>query len=538
VSTFLIIQNNVENHENDLSRAISLYSKINPKLPAQPPKIYSKKWGILIYWEGPDEKLASWQIDSTGDLDLNLGWNPHAELALGIKTAVLSAKTGPVKICPIQHPEYNSGIYSVVKATADYLVCIPDPYSSYPIYHLLGKNNSFISNDPVLTLAMAREVPILSKEGIIERLLTEGNIGENYIFKNLPRLKPGEWISASENNIYVNSYQFKINKITQEEFEKNMVEQFKKLANLSRPIIFKLTGGWDSRLNLALAIKAGLNPLCFTFKSLDSPTAARLSEKLGLLHVHVDSKGDPIDYTSPAAIEYEKIRSKAIFISGANASTPRAHYLKSESDDIRNEKETVITNYLGYKRRAMLSKENFKTYYHIFLQWWNYVSFTENNWWYSGHQYDALYIERCRTFGGEAWANPAGAVNIAPLAGPILYGYGLGFTPAQRAKSLPHETITKSCLGEYNIEYFRQPKNIPARFFNSLPLIFKVTITRFLYKYRYKKLPNDKKLSEDTFAQFKDILSRGEMEALYLNRKHYVDEVSNMIKRSRLIEPS
>jgi hypothetical protein len=537
MSTFLIIKTTKSNTKKNKDRAQFFYEKTNILENKVSPRIFSANWGSLIYWEGINERLATWRSDNIADARLDLGWNAHTELEPNLETKLLTATCPINDLSPLILPQHSVGIYNLIKATPDSVACIPDPFSSYPIYYSVKDNEAFISNDPILTMAMAGHTPVPSKLGIIERLLTEGNLVENYIFENIPRLRPGQWISVTENNFLLNSYRFEIKKVEQVTLEKYMLDQFKKLAHCGRPVVLKLTGGRDTRLNLALALRAGLRPLCYTINSVDSTVADELSKCYGLLHVHVDLNGHPIDKSTPAAQEYDKIISRAVYISGANGSISRAHYLKEETGDITDEKKTVIKTYLGYKRNALLTAQNFNVYLDFFLRWWEAMKIEKNNWWCKGHQFDAIYIERCRTFGGEAWARPSGAIDVPTLSGPLMYAYGLCFSPKQRTQDITHETIIKSCIGEQKIKYLGHSQNIVNRLLNSLPLVLKVIITRFLYKYRYKKLPNEKKLSEDTFAQFKDLLSRGEMEVLYLNRKFYVDEVSNIIKRSRLIVP-
>jgi len=536
MSTFLIIQKNVKNYEDDLSRAICLYSRINPELAGRPPKIYSKKWGILIYWEGPDERLASWQIKNDGEVQLNLGWNAHTELVPDLKNLVFSSIAKSTDSSPLLMPQHSVGIYSIINAHEDFAVCIPDPFSSYPIYYLTGQGEAYISNDPILTLAMAGQIPELSELGIIERLLTEANLDENYIFKNIPRLKPGQWIAVSETNTIVNAYRFEIKKVEQAELEKYMLAQFQKLAQSKRPVILKLTGGRDTRLNFALAIKAGLRPLCYTIKSVDSKVADSLSKSFGLLHVHVDHNRNPLDCDLPASKEYEKIRRNAVFISGANGSISRAHYLKEDTGDISDEKGTVIKTYLGYKRMALLSQKKFENYFQFFLRWWDKMNLAENNWWFKGNQFDAIYIERCRTFGGEAWARPSGAIDVPTLSGPLMYAYAQCFTPVQRTQDLSHEKIINSIIGEKNIEYFGYRPKFLGRLVDLLPMSLKILILRFVYKYRYNQLPKNKKLSEEIFKEFKDIFSKDELSILYLTRKYYVDETANLLKKARLIK--
>jgi len=535
MSTFLIIRKN-KIVETDTGRAHGFYRKLNPLQPDLAPKIFSANWGALIYWEGSRERLASWKINNHGEVQLNLGWNAHTELVPDLKKLIFSSPARSADLSPLMVPQHSVGIYSIIKAYDDFAVCIPDPFSSYPIYYLKRESETYISNDPILTLAMAGQIPKLSELGIIERLLTEANLDENYIFENIPRLKPGQWIAVSETNTNVNAYRFEIQKVEQPELEKYMLAQFQKLAQSSRPVILKLTGGRDTRLNLALALKAGLRPLCYTIKSVDSKVADSLSKSYGLLHVHVDANGDPLDYDLPASKEYEKIRLTAVFISGANGSISRAHYLKEESGDISDEKSTVIKTYLGYKRMALLNQKKFGKYLQFFLSWWDKMNLTENNWWFKGHHYDAIYIERCRTFGGEAWARPSGAIDVPTLSGPLMYAYAQCFTPAQRTQDLSHEKIINSCIGEQSIEYLGHRPNFLARFFGLLPVFIKIPIFRFVYNYRYCQLPKNKKLSEEIFKEFADIFSKYELNILYLNRKQYVDETANLLKRARLIK--
>jgi hypothetical protein len=534
MSTFIIISGNSLSVDKFKQRALSLYRGINSDLHAFPPDQFSGNWGTLIYWKGPNERLAEWKISDTG-VQLNLGWNSHSSIKPNLLSNAVSLKSIPLSFVPIHSPERSIGIYTIIEADTNAAICIPDPYATYPIYHLIEESISIISNDPVLALSVAGKNLELSEVGIVERLLTEGNLGDSYILKNIPRLKPGEWIVVMNQSTNVLSYKFLPEKITRVDFEALMVSQFRKLGNLNRPIILKLTGGKDTRLNLLFALKAGLRPLCYTIKSIDSLFAQALSEKFGLTHVHVDNLGNPIDPSSIAAQEYQKIKERAVFITGADGALAKAHYQKKSSYGIGAELDSTLNTYLGFRRRALLSEKHYGDCRKKFLNDWNSLLVGNSCWWVNSPS-DALYVERVRTFTGEAWAHPSGAVNVPTLSGPLTYGYGAGFSHSQRLKKIPHISLIETIPDFKEIPFLELKPSVLSRIIDVLPSILKAYIHRIVYKFRYKRHRAAQDCFQTTYPILQKFFTREEVQRLCLMRQHYVIQISEIIKRVQRVQ--
>lgn len=532
MSTFIIISANSPQRSLAVERAIRLYNVINGPSVAHPPELREGSWGTLIYWKGRNERLAVVRMDPGTALYIGLGWNSHTSLAPALLRKIKDGGASGA-ITPLVEPELSLGIYAILTSDEEAAACVPDPYGTYPVYVSTSGQGLIVSNDPVLSEATAGRRLVGNRVGLIERILTEGNLDCNYPLGGVRRLGPGEWATFSKGTSAVCSYRYSPRVLDKDRMGDLLVSQFKKIGELERPVILKLTGGKDTRLNLAAALEAGMRPLCYTIRSADSTSAGMLSKEYGLLHVHVDASHMPIDPDSEAGVEYMRIRKQAVYITGADGALCKAHYMKGMKPQTVESLEFIAQNYINDKREALLSGKAANSCYLELSRRWRSLD-VSGAWWVNGCRTSALYVDRVRTFSGEAWARPSGAMDIPALSGPAMQGYGLGFSLFSRESAEPHIALIRALLGETKTPYFMHKQSFLGALRARCPRAIRVAIWRFVLNLRYARLPDNAKCPAHAMQILAEHLSHSEIARAYVTRRSYVNFVTELLERAQL----
>ncbi|MDA7925063.1 hypothetical protein N9B60_06645, partial [Mariniblastus sp.] len=166
-----------------------------------------------------------------------------------------------------------------------------DRFGSYPIYQSKGPRGVAFSNRAVLAIALSGNRVIFDEENLLELIATEGNLGQGEIFKSVRRLPAAKYVCIKGSE--------KISERTNEKMETDVqnpcdmdfaIHKMTEFICLAQKqygeIVCKLTGGYDSRLNLALMKNANVTFKCFTRIPVEeSEIAISLSKKLGLPHI-------------------------------------------------------------------------------------------------------------------------------------------------------------------------------------------------------------------------------------------------------------
>lgn len=455
---------------------IETAGRLHPEIRNTVPVVFEGHWGMAFIWPGPKDAFLRHSQDDTGNFSASLGWNPHTSLlpALLNRPHVTVAAHDE---SPIGNPELSLGIYALIHGGRHGAICVPDPYGFYPVYVSRGPSPRTFSNCQLLASALNGEKPSVDENAVIERLVTEGNLGSRCLLSNIRRLLPAEWISMDSGGASIHSYKIPQVTISKDDYLGILANSVEAARKLGRPIVLKLTGGRDSRLNLAVMIKSLARPLCFTKKSIDSPSAKFLAQKHDLLHVDVDAASGEIVGDAESVAEYEKVEAKAVYVTGGCGELARAFYLKEAGSLLQNIKMAIDHVYLSTKRRALVDGDKIAILQRLLNLRYAEAQANEPS---GCEPVDALYVDRIRSWYSEAWASPIGSNNIPLLVGPATYAYARNYTLNQRAQGQPHDDLISDVLGEIDPPYLKPAYGVAARIEQALPFGAQVNLRRLM----------------------------------------------------------
>jgi asparagine synthase (glutamine-hydrolysing) len=158
--------------------------------------------------------------------------------------------------------------FAFYDVTAKSLFLARDRYGVKPLYYY--KSDSFFAFaselKPLLQLTGPQEI---NQNQLYAYFRLNYCAGEETIFKNVYRLLPGQCISVTNNNIKVDTWYKATRSIVKEDFESLLEDAVKIRLNADVPVGTFLSGGLDSSIISALAIrhKSDLNTFSIGFKN-------------------------------------------------------------------------------------------------------------------------------------------------------------------------------------------------------------------------------------------------------------------------------
>ena len=209
------------------------------------------------------------------------------------------------------------GQYSLIHARRGNIQAFSDFSGLSPLYYLANSHCIGISNRQWLLqmTCLDLDTPSFDLE-VLAWLIEQGNIfGDKSVFKGVQRLIPGRWLEVCDNGrseIHPFPSQFwgpfdgtaGYTSADYDQATDHLLGNFRAIKEMcSQKINLTLTGGKDSRLNLALAISSGLadNLNIVTGGPEDSPEiecAACICKELGLPHISSIQKNSEIDLSA------------------------------------------------------------------------------------------------------------------------------------------------------------------------------------------------------------------------------------------------
>lgn len=412
-------------------------------------------------------------------------------LILGTPIPQQSFKTTAVNLIKEKFVPFN-GPGALVVFDTDRVLLQLDSLGIFQLYMSRGPHGTAISNRAVLASALAGNKVEFDSVSLLEMIVTEGNLDGFHPYKHVEALEGNQLISISSDG------QFEVlssptvdlrSTCSADEAIDELLANVKNAANTYGPLRCKLTGGLDSRLNLALCHSTGVDFDCFTrnHPCPDSHVAIQLTNSLNLPHT-VDSSIDQVKIGCIAVSEacsgtwwstkHSHDEAERLSISGAGGAYNRLHYLQSPwrqptRSSIREAKH--LNGYLSDKRRAILTEDQFQTLALRFEERINNLK-TDG---ISFHQaIDEVYLDRDRTWLGRGTSRSIGHM-VCPLFSPRFYQYGRKFSPLARARSMPHRTLTSRLWPELNqIPYLEKKNKLSSRVYGLLPLKMTTRIRR------------------------------------------------------------
>jgi hypothetical protein len=500
MSCFAIIKCQKHESENWILRAREGYKRLNPDLHNVNPIIFSGNWGICLIWPGTEDKFFSYSISQSGEIEINLGWGGCNRFSQKFEQFLSESETEFSGV-PLDDPELSLGIYCFIRSNQNSIVCVPDPYSAYPIFHIAKDLKSgIVSNNALLVFWLENIKPEIDKYSVFERIVTEGNLDGRFLFSNIYRLNPLSWIFINNQKTNILQYHLRELSIGPDELISLFLKNAEKLIKGKDPLVLRLTGGYDSRLNLLLFLKAGLTPLCYTIKSVDSYHAKRLSNILNLDHILVDNYEIPYDTDSRIIAQFNEIKNNAVFITGGCAELARGFYFKKTKFG-KTKWEIASANFLSSKKIALLSEKKINLIRKKLAERWEQNGNFQID--LRCDIVDLLYIDRIRTWYAEAWATPHGTNNVPFLVGPAMNTFGRSFSLEDRRDGKPQKLLFEILNGTELPPILKLKPDRKSKIFSSFPSYVQVIIFRL--KYITSKKFHLNLLNNRSFV-FKDIL--------------------------------
>ncbi|MDB2318425.1 hypothetical protein N9V88_02420, partial [bacterium] len=353
-----------------------------------------------------------------------------------------------------------------------------------------GPNGVAFSNRAVLAIALSGNRVIFDEENLLELIATEGNLGQGEIFKSVRRLPAAKYVCIKGSE--------KISERTNEKMETDVqnpcdmdfaIHKMTEFICLAQKqygeIVCKLTGGYDSRLNLALMKNANVPFKCFTRIPVEeSEIAISLSKKLGLPHIlekrspSLNVNIEPVSLNEgmslPKALEIQ-IPPSPMFVSGAGGEFNRLYFLDVQKNSSRQNPsfKNRHQRYLSWKRKSFLKNRQIKFLARRFDARLNSLSTGKG---FTYQAIDEIYLDRDRSWFGRTLSSGAGH-QITPLFNSCFYQFGRRFPPRERLNSLPHQKIISKLIPQCrDIPYYSAKKRPLSRFFSKVPSELKAKI--------------------------------------------------------------
>jgi hypothetical protein len=527
MSVFALISCNSKEKEKVVENALKLFEVIF-SINQINPKVYSGEWGVLVIWPGPRDHLSS-HISKPELWSSCLGWCPNTEVADWLYRALHDGHLRTEEIKPLKDAEESLGLFVHIKATKKSAAVIPDPYGLYPLYIAKLAKARVISNNPLLVLALEGINPEICKQALWERVITEGNLGDEALFMGVRRLEKCEWAYLSEEGINTRSYSLEKKEICATRLVELLQQSYLKITRSGRNVVLKLTGGMDSRLNLGVAVSLGERPLCYTKNSPDTLVASDLARKFGLQHLIVDANGKPLPISTSKHLVDTK---EAVFITGGCGELARAFYVKGAFKKV-NHLDAVIDAYLSPKRLAMLSVDKIDALRARLESRLKDLSISSEKTFLD--PVDGIYVDRIRTWYAEAWTQPLGSNDCPLLLGPAIYNYARGFDINSRANSIPHSLLIEKLLGGDLPPYLKLKGNLVSRTLRYSPAYVQVFAYKLIYAYARISGSSSRNYTQQTSSLTK-FFDSAEIQNLILCRPTILKKVQKVMEAVERLE--
>lgn len=193
------------------------------------------------------------------------------------------------------------GFFSFIYEDKYDIFAVIDRIGAYPLFYSFDNNSDLLLSNDAHVLKEKNDIQNQNDNGVLEFLLSGYVLENETLFKNLFRLKAGQylWFNKKTNRIHVDNYFFYPTIINgeKEKIGNDGIYGFKKLlfncfTDLKNNIVdndfipvVPLSGGIDSRLIAVMLKNVGLkNVICYTFGTKNHPevvTSKKIARKLG-----------------------------------------------------------------------------------------------------------------------------------------------------------------------------------------------------------------------------------------------------------------
>ena len=422
----------------------------------------------------------------------------------------------------------TNGIYMLVSFLKDKFAVTSDALGVFPIFYSIGTDFDVISNSMKECSRLAEHKIEYDRISVLEYIVTEGNLGNSCFLKNVKRLKQDEIILYKNNKLHIENRKqinFDNKNVMIEEVINEQIFDLRYLKKIFPKFVCNLTGGYDSRANLALIKLANIKSLFFTrfTHTKDHPIAKDIAD------------GENLDYyvnTLPKGYGLStKDRAKdQIFISGIAAGVLRAFYYKNLAKYLSPEKLLSI-NYLGVKRR--LAIENFNDYNQLLNRTLNRFYEIKN---IEPNPYlalDIFYLDRVQTWCGYSLVEENGIGTYPTFLTEKLFKIRSNFS----LKDVVNNEANKQIIRTYNNERLMK-YNFTGKvnkFIRNALNILPTGIEDFVEKLRPSDIEVDERkfneLVENSFLV--DLFTKDQLKLFFISNISTLEGMKNIIDFDR-----
>lgn len=231
-----------------------------------------------------------------------------------------------------------------------------DPFNVRPMYYQLKENRLAVSTSLSAIMQYLRESgqPVeVDETSVLEYYLFEYVLGDQTYIQSVSCMPAGGWLSFSEDGLEVRNYwdpfaeladfniQYKEEEAV-EVLEKVLKHNLDLYLSGNRPTAVALTGGYDSRTNLALLGDKAKDYLFYSYGikgTYDLAIPQKISKSLGL-------NFKPIYLDQSYQDQFSKYARQAISLGDGIAEASRANYLFA-FDKLGTEYDSILTGLFG-----------------------------------------------------------------------------------------------------------------------------------------------------------------------------------------------
>jgi hypothetical protein len=379
------------------------------------------------------------------------------------------------------------GIGAIVVCGNDSVTLQADKFGVFPIYTSVGPNGLAVSNRAILACALAGNEVEFDLTNLLESIATEGNLGNREPFKHVQRLEGGRVATLLDGGQLDIGKKLHID-IRSSCSADDAIEEMRAIvqnaAKLYGALRCKLTGGFDSRLNLAVIHSTGVDYDCITWNHPcpDSKLASQITGELNLPHVLEPRQNR--DLSSCVAITEGCSKRRFVrettqgvkkrVVSGAGGEFNRLYFLQNRLSQpthrsISQKKRGL--RFLSEKRKSFLTRQQVHCLSGRFDDRLQELMASGCSFYQA---IDEVYLDRDRSWFGRSCSRSI-VFDLTPLFSERFYQYGRSFTPLERAHSLPHQTLINRLFpGLQKFRFHRNEPKFTSKVLQYTPSAFRV----------------------------------------------------------------
>jgi hypothetical protein len=223
-----------------------------------------------------------------------------AHVNLALRNEIKNIKSDPEKLYSefsFHIEKFHWGFIAFYNKKSNSLKCYNDPFGIYPLYLNKQEASFNISNDFDQLIDCLKEITF-NKNALQDYFLFNYTLKSRTIFKEIKQFEGGMLYSKKgdqfkfQKSYFIGSYIFRKNDGGLDEMTKSLTENITSNLDLNKRMKIPLTGGFDTKVILSLAMENKISFDTFTFgtpSSHDTIAAKKISKQLEIKNTFYNS---------------------------------------------------------------------------------------------------------------------------------------------------------------------------------------------------------------------------------------------------------